>query len=248
MLLLHFTRVSDAVIFTLPPHVVDDDNPHQGRPHHTAHHDDDHDAHCGPAILLMGDAALGRVTVGGCQNVQVDMAAFSAQRVGHNARVFPSILQSSIYNDQQLICCSKKMPLGDHQRAVIFSPVEARGRIAPSYALQHCCFTPRYRPVFQRPHEGRSFCDRGEKNPINCKVTSLCNASVYYTIFENLILQLNLHLSHKSQRLGNSASSALLWITAANVPYTTPELKHPQNDASHSPLCVPALNLHLPQY
>lgn len=109
------------------------------------------------------------------------------------------------------------MPFCDRQRAIVFSPVEARGRTATSYALQDSSFTSGYCSVFQGPNEGRSFCDREGKKKINCKITSWATQVCTPWYLEVWSYNLNLNLSNKTQDSGNPASSALLWITAATA-------------------------------
>lgn len=127
------------------------------------------------------------------------MPTLGAQCVGHNARILSSILEPSIHDDEELIGCSKKVPLCDCQRSIIFSPVEARGRAATSYALQDSSFTSGYCSVFQGPDKGRSFCGSGENKQNNRKITSQCNPTEYSMRYKNPVLQPECKPEHRFQ-------------------------------------------------
>ena len=91
------TCICDTVVLALSAHVIDHNDPDQRGSDHTAHHHDHHDAHCGPAVLVV---PCTRIAVGRGRDTEVDVAALRSQSIRHDAGVFPHIGRTGIYNDE----------------------------------------------------------------------------------------------------------------------------------------------------
>lgn len=148
------TCVGDTVVLALPAHVINDNDPDERGSNHTAHHNDYHNAHSGPAILVVAHTS---VTVWWRRNSQVDVATLRSQSIWHATGIFPSISRASIYYNKKLVGSSKEVALCENQRAVIFGPVESGSWAATSYTLEHSSFTVGHCSVFQWSQERWSF-------------------------------------------------------------------------------------------
>lgn len=85
-----YTCVGDTVLLPLPPGLVDDAHPDQGRQDHAAHHSDSEDAHSSP-ILPATRAG---------QHTQLAVRPLSAQGIGHLAGVPACILGPNVLHNE----------------------------------------------------------------------------------------------------------------------------------------------------
>lgn len=161
------TCVGDAAVLGPPPGMVDDDHPDERRAHHTAHDSYNDDSHGGPAVTVRSRAAhcaqpgatlCPRVAVGVRHDGQPDVPPLGAECIGHLACVRPRVSIGRVNDDEELIGCREKVPLGHHQRAVVFGPVELRGRTATGDTLQHGGFALGHGAIHKGPQKGRCFC------------------------------------------------------------------------------------------
>lgn len=133
------TCICYTVVFTISPHVINDDDPHKWGADNAADDHHHNNANCCPSILTV--YAGHRVTVGRGWDAEVDMTALCAERVGHDAHVFPCISRAGIYDYEKLIGCGEEVTFRQHQRGVVFGPVEAGGGATTSYALEDSSLT-----------------------------------------------------------------------------------------------------------
>lgn len=155
------TCIRYAVILTLAPHVVDDYDPHERGAHHTANHHHYNDADRRPAVLTVN--AGHRVAVGRGGDGKIDVASLSAERVGHDARVFPSVGRSGVYDNEKLIGRCKEVAFRQHQRSIVFGPVEPWGGATSSYALEDGSLATCDSTILERALKGWRFCNTTEK-------------------------------------------------------------------------------------
>lgn len=144
------TCVSDAVLLTLLPGLIDDAHPDQGRQHDTAHHGDGEDAHSG-AVLPAARSG---------QDAQLAVSTLSAQGVGHLAGVLTRIFHHHVLNDQQLLARGEVVPFAEGQGPVPFEPGDAGGRASSRFALESHRFSHGCHTVLQGHSQGRGFCKK----------------------------------------------------------------------------------------